>query len=298
MRADENLVYYLQCVAELMTATPMLRPFDARVLVGCGITRSHMLRDLEPSQLVDRVDTFLRSGSGQELLRTAKPFEVNRIRDWVASMRRSAKRTRPAQDFERNSDSARRSNSTPRIRTFEPRVDTVDAPRVRREAAESAAASRTPGEPRKMNSRWKFYLDTESPVVDAPSIGPKMATKLSAISIQTVGDLIASSAEEIASQLDEKNITELIVQDWKRQALLVCRVPNLRGHDAQLIVGVGISEAEELGNAEAEALFEKVSRFASSKAGVRILRGSEAPTREEVQEWIHWAQNCRAVRAA
>lgn len=298
MRADENLVYYLQCVAELMTATPMLRPFDARVLVGCGITRSHMLRDLEPSQLVDRVDTFLRSGSGQELLRTAKPFEVNRIRDWVASMRRSAKRTRPAQDFERNSDSARRSNSTPRIRTFEPRVDTVDAPRVRREAAESAAASRTPGEPRKMNSRWKFYLDTESPVVDAPSIGPKMATKLSAISIQTVGDLIASSAEEIASQLDEKNITELIVQDWQRQALLVCRVPNLRGHDAQLIVGVGISEAEELGNAEAEALFEKVSRFASSKAGVRILRGSEAPTREEVQEWIHWAQNCRAVRAA
>jgi hypothetical protein len=149
-----------------------------------------------------------------------------------------------------------------------------------------------------MNSRWKFYLDTESPVVDAPSIGPKMASKLSAISIQTVGDLIASSAEEIASQLDEKNITDLVVQDWQRQALLVCRVPNLRGHDAQLIVGVGISEAEELGNAEVETLFEKVSRFASSKAGVRILRGSDAPTREEVQEWIHWAQNCRAVRAA
>jgi hypothetical protein len=303
MRTDENLVYYLQCVAELMTATPMLRPFDARVLVGCGITRSHMLRDLEPNQLVDRVDAFLRSGSGQELLRTARPFEVNRIREWVASMKRSTKRRRSALDLDRASADFHRTDAGPCIRTFEPRL------REERASKSSASNEREMRDPKPavngrtvqtnaMNSRWKFHLDTESPVVDAPSIGPKMASKLAAISIQTVGDLLATSAETISAQLEEKSVSEESVRDWQRQALLVCRVPNLRGHDAQLIVGVGIVEAEELGSADIEALFEKVARFASSKAGVRILRGSDAPTREEVQEWIHWAQNCRAVRAA
>ena len=93
MRVESDLVHYLQCVAELMTSTPQLRPFDARVLVGCGITRSHMLRDLSPKQLVDRVANYLQSAEGNELLQTASPFEANRIREWVASVSRSGGNT-------------------------------------------------------------------------------------------------------------------------------------------------------------------------------------------------------------
>jgi hypothetical protein len=147
-------------------------------------------------------------------------------------------------------------------------------------------------------SQWKFYLDIDSPVVDAPSIGPKMATKLAEIDIQSIADLINCHPESAADRLAERNVSAETIADWQKQALLVCRVPNLRGHDAQIIVGTGLSTAEELANSNSEAFYEKVIQYASSKAGVRILRGALPPDRKEVSEWIHWAQNCRAVRAA
>ena len=147
-------------------------------------------------------------------------------------------------------------------------------------------------------SQWKFYLDIDSPVVDAPSIGPKMATKLAEIDIHSIADLINCHAESAADRLAERNVTSEMIADWQKQSLLVCRVPNLRGHDAQIIVGTGLSTAEELAKSNPEAFYEKVMQYASSKAGLRILRGAVPPDRKEVSEWIHWAQNCRAVRAA
>ncbi len=334
IRVDSNLVYYLQCLAELMTSIPLLRPFDARVLVGCGITRSRMLRDLAPAQLVDRVDAFLRSGEGIELQRTAKPFEVNRIRGWVASMGRTASYSERGERSEGRSNRThrerrtRQSSSSSRIRAYEPtesqppresrtrvirEVRTTREPRQSDRSASSVGASTTRTSSTRTSSvgtgsigttttvtqsKWRFYLDIDSPVVDAPSIGPKMAAKLEEVSIHTVSDLLAIAPEVLASKLNNRYVTAETILDWQRQAILVCRVPNLRGHDAQLIVGAGIFGAEELGACHAETMYEKIAQYASSKAGVRVLRGSDAPDREEVSNWILWAQHCRAVRAA
>jgi hypothetical protein len=102
----------------------------------------------------------------------------------------------------------------------------------------------------------------------------------------------------IASELDIKYVSSETVADWQKQALMVCRVPNLRGHDAQILVGVGVSTPEELAAYDASSLMSKVVKFASGKAGQRVLRGASAPDKAEVVEWIHWAQNCRAIRAA
>ncbi|MCE3014749.1 MAG: DUF4332 domain-containing protein [Pirellula sp.] len=308
MRVESDLVHYLQCVAELMTSTPQLRPFDARVLVGCGISRSHMLHDLTPNQLVDRVANYLRSAEGQDLLQTASPFEANRIREWVASVGRNSRnhyRNRTENDRHR---SERRSRSEPHIRAYEPRPSDhrEREPRVARDLRSTdrntvAAPSSHPLSAIATNngaSQWKFYLDIDSPVVDAPSIGPKMATKLAEIDIHSIADLINCHPESAADRLAERNVSAETIADWQKQALLVCRVPNLRGHDAQIIVGTGLSTAEELANSTPEAFYEKVMQYASSRAGVRILRGAVPPDRKEVNEWIHWAQNCRAVRAA
>jgi hypothetical protein len=102
----------------------------------------------------------------------------------------------------------------------------------------------------------------------------------------------------VATQLADKNVTVETVQQWQQQALLVCRIPNLRGHDSQLLVGSGYLTAEEVAAASPQSMLDKVSRFASSKAGVRYLRGSAAPDATEVTNWIQWSQNCRAIRAA
>jgi hypothetical protein len=125
-----------------------------------------------------------------------------------------------------------------------------------------------------------------------------MAERLQLISIETVSDLVSASPERIAAQLNLKYVSAETVTDWQKQALMVCRVPNLRGHDAQILVGVGVSTPEELAACEAKALLSKVVKYSSSKAGQRVLRGAPSPDMAEVINWIHWAQNCRAIRAA
>ena len=280
-----------------------LRAFDAQVLVGCGITRADALRTMPASELVQRVESFLSSATGQELLRSATSFEVDRIRNWISEMRRSYTRGRREEVVpirsERNRERTRRvrrqSNyeTGPRIvRSSERTVRDRRMPAVSRSSTATRTSSGT------ASTQWKFYLDIDSPVVDAPSIGPRMAERLAPLHIITVGDLVAANADSISTQLSDRSVTTEIVRQWQQQALLVCRVPNLRGHDAQLIVGCGLVSAEELAASDPVALLGKVVRFASSKLGVRILRGSNAPDQEEVSDWIQWAQNCRAVRAA
>ncbi len=318
VKVEPAMIEQIKQVAELMCGTPQLRAFDAQVLVGCGITRSDALRTMPATELVQRVESYLSSAAGQDLLRGATSFEVSRIRNWIADIRRSH-RTRMGEevvsirsDRHRNRERARRVR---RDSSYEAR------PRVVRSTENSALNGRNSvvadaeGMARSNRTRsqrttparaantaagtqWKFYLDIESPVVDAPSIGPRMAERLLPLRIATIGDLVAANAESVATQLADRAVSPEIVQQWQHQVLLVCRVPNLRGHDAQLIVGCGLLTAEQLAASDSSELFSKVVRFVSSKQGVRVLRGSSAPDMAEVSDWIQWAQNCRAVRAA
>ena len=63
-----------------------------------------------------------------------------------------------------------------------------------------------------------------------------MAERLLPLNVNSVGDLIASDAKDIAAHLADRNVNAESVEQWQQQALLVCRIPNLRGHDAQLLV--------------------------------------------------------------
>ena len=249
-------------------------------------------------------------------MRGATSFEVSRIHTWIANMRRSYrshanKEVVPIRaDRYRNRDRARRGTSyeaRPRIVRSAENSDTYSPPvsaasdvdtiaRSHRVRSQRNASTRNTNEA--PSSQWKFYLDIESPVVDAPSIGPRMSERLSSLQIASVGDLVAANAERVATQLADRTVSTEVVQQWQHQAMLVCRVPNLRGHDAQLIVGCGLFSAEELAQSDSTELFNRVVRLVSSKQGVRILRGSKAPDHAEVSDWIQWAQNCRAVRAA
>ena len=154
-------------------------------------------------------------------------------------------------------------------------------------------------EPREEREReLRFYLERESPIVDAPSIGARMAEHLNGVGIYTVNDLLNADPEALANELDHRRVDAETVLQWQQQSTLVCRVPMLRGHDAQLLVLSEVTTPEELAGCDANELFGIVDPIARSSDGKRIVRGGKLPDLEEVTDWIGFAQHQRALQAA
>ncbi len=170
----------------------------------------------------------------------------------------------------------------------------VRAPRVHSDSVRIADSTT----PEVSETRLKFYLELASPVVDAPSIGPRMAARLEEHGIQTVDQLLAADAESLADKLDHRRVDADTIRAWQEQARLVCRIPNLRGHDAQLLVACEVTSPEDLAASEAATVLTQVLEVAQSKEGQRILRGSKDPDLEEVTDWIAWAAQSRTLNAA
>jgi energy-coupling factor transporter ATP-binding protein EcfA2 len=296
-----------QTEARLMCGVPQLRAFDARVLVGCGIQTPQTLAQMHPGRLLRTVEAFLTTPAGQEILRSGTSYELSRITTWIASARRSLYRDETGERRERirtreerrsgrrtssgrpsserrNRTSDRRDHATPLSKPAFVAVQ-VEAP------PKSHAASQA-------SSSLRFYLELDSPIVDAPSIGPRMAESLNAQGIRTVRDFLNASAKTVANNLTEKRVTHETILNWQRQSMMVCRIPNLRGHDAQMLVACGITTPEQLLTANPADLHATVSAFASSKAGQRLLRGSAGADLDEVKHWIAWSQQSRTLRAA
>ncbi len=173
-----------------------------------------------------------------------------------------------------------------------PAVEALSTPEP---ASFATTVSKTPSAP---TANTKFYLDRGQPVEKAPSIGPKTASQLERIGVRTVGHLLDQPATAIAARLNQKHLDATLILAWQQQARLVCEIPRLRGHDAQLLVACNIGTREELAKAELADLYQTVDTFAHSPPGQRILRDSTAPDLTEVQEWIAAAQSISTSAAA
>lgn len=323
-----------QAIASLLCSVRKLRPFDARVLVGAGIESPAQLAAMRPSQLLERVERFLATTTGRRILNSGNSYELSRITSWIASAKGGARRYertnvdreasgRPSltggysefldrdeqaddyrYDHDRRVSSRRERNSAPRRteRTAssgqEPRAYPVIDRAGRSRTAWSERGNRDSTSQSRSTQDFRFYLELASPVVDAPSIGPRMAERLEEHGIETVDQLLAASPEELADQLDHRRVDAATVRAWQEQAQLVCRIPNLRGHDAQLLVACDLTSPEELATLEADEVLAQVSEVAESAEGQRILRGGKEPDLEEVQNWIAWASHCRKLSAA
>lgn len=144
----------------------------------------------------------------------------------------------------------------------------------------------------------KFYLNLDDSIEAAPSIGPKTAARFEKIGIKTVRQFLQHTAESMAEKINYKRIGADTIQQWQQQARLVCRVPNLRGHDAQILVACGVVEAEDLANMSPSELFQIVEPFSETKEGLRIIRSGKKPDLDEVTDWINWAAQTRSLQAA
>lgn len=325
--------------ARLLCAMPQLRAFDARVLAGAGIRDHRQLTDMHPGRLLERVERFLATERGRQILRSGNNYELSRITAWMASAKRDqrhdaddeeaapafgvepeaggdrARRT-PVQRTSHRHDEAHESAPTYHIvereDASEAAVDEGDGAsqplrrrpkggrrdRTKRSAAANASNGHSARPRNSQASRWTFQLELSSPVIDAPSIGTSVAQSMSKVGVNNVEQLLSADADDLAHDLDQPRLTSAIIRAWQEQSRLVCRIPNLRGHDAQILVACGITTPEALLRVEPDSLLQQVNSFVNSSQGQRTLRNSPAPDLEEVKQWISWANHSRTLLAA
>lgn len=138
-------------------------------------------------------------------------------------------------------------------------------------------------------------LTLDSPVVDAPSIGPKTADRLGKVGIFTIGDLLDADVEETATALNVRYITPDTLTDWQDQTRLMLEAPGLRVLDSQILVGAGIRSAKDLANASARSVLKAATSFLETPSGSRVLWGSENKVDEgEVRQWIDLARTAKS----
>jgi len=127
-------------------------------------------------------------------------------------------------------------------------------------------------------------------VVDAPSIGPRMAERLSKLNILTVQDLLNERPEALAEALNYSGVTGDTVAAWQAQARLVCAVPGLTGTGAQLFVGAGYEDVGAIAGADADKLCADLLAFARGDQGRRILRDGAPPDIARIKGWADAAR--------
>lgn len=176
-----------------------------------------------------------------------------------------------------------------------PEVKSVNTPAVvTAETSELASTKSETLKPKSCDSPAKstktharrFYLRLDAPIVDAPSIGPKTATRFQQVGLKTISELLEADPDEVARKLSTRHITADVLRDWQAQSTLMVDVPGLRGHDAQLLVAADVRNKPSLQASTPRELLDKVLEVAATAHGRSILRDSAVPDLEEVTEWI------------
>ncbi|MEL7231945.1 MAG: DUF4332 domain-containing protein, partial [Pseudomonadota bacterium] len=147
-------------------------------------------------------------------------------------------------------------------------------------------------EPAPIIENEESRLILASPVVDAPSIGPKTAKRLEPLGIITIGDLLDADPAETVKALDVGYITLKTFYEWQDQTRLMLSVKGLRVLDAQILVGAGVRSVEALQKASAATVFQAATTFLGTPGGSRVLWGAENTLEEtEVADWIERAKD-------
>jgi hypothetical protein len=302
-----------QAEARLLVCVPDLTGRDGQMLVACGIQSPAELAEADAADLHRRIRMVQSHTTGELTLRWLSPEAEWPSRETVERWTRAG---RKARSYRQARDaSVRRRLHLRSGRTV--RIDPPHTPQTQersRSAGETVCSQDDPASPAPhvrlhqvlqtsetagtVDRNWQFTLRMDSPVLEAPSIGPKTAERLERIGVMTVSDLVHRDASEIARRLDRQRITEETVQSWQEQARLVCQVPDLRERDAQVLVTCGITSPEEIVSRTPAELFSIVGPFVSSRAGQRLLRSAPAPGLDEVTGWIARARHALELRAA
>ncbi|MBA4105839.1 MAG: hypothetical protein C0485_08780 [Pirellula sp.] len=274
----------------LMCFVPGVSLNDAQVLAANEIGSPESLFAIDVRLLSESIEQFLSGDRGRRFAALRRRY----TRDQLAEVQKLARTQRE------NWLLAKKKYSwvdrpTPVAAVASP---IKAATPIKHEQAGAAPARVTPNKLSKPKSSGQFYLQRSSQVVDAPSIGPIAAERLAGVGIRTVADLLNANPESTADELGEAKVTASVITRWQREARLVCRIPELRGVGAQLLVASGFHEAEQVAGAKVEDLVKRVRDTCRSGQGQRILRNGGAPSSERIAEWSRNAAKMRPLEAA
>jgi predicted flap endonuclease-1-like 5' DNA nuclease len=290
---EATVLEHWNAVAVLLVSGQVRSVFDARVLVACQIRTPAELIGLSRQELARRIQGLRWERMGREVLDQGSDDELLELSGWVASLEHAqAMHEFGYQDRQAMADSSN-----------EPAVEAIERPRatIRFDAAHHRShrlKKHRHVARRGASEKLTFYLNLSDDLEAAPAIGPKTAGYFAEIGIITVRDFLESDPAEAAKNLGQPRIDGELVGAWQRQAELVCRVPNLRGHDAQLLVACDVTTADELATWQPDELFAVIGPFSETPKGQRILRSGREPDLAEVTDWIRWAQEMRSLKAA
>lgn len=244
-------------------------------------------RTTSKQRIDDAVDAYRKRALGARSRSTSKRT--------VASSSGNGSATRSSSRSERSSETRSGSRGT------SSRPERAERSKSSRSESKSRREERTQGrkgEAAEAVKTLKFYLKRDAPVEDAPSIGPRTAEHLSKVRIITVRDLLEADSEAAATELNHRRIKSKTIREWQDQAMMVCRIPELRGHDAQILVACDVTTPEALATYRPNDLFAKVAPFVDTPEGERIVRNGKKPDLEEVTFWIECAKKSRSLKAA
>lgn len=316
-----SLVRTVAAEALLQLQAPGLRGFDAALLVASGVPSIEVLGQRSRSQLRLDIQRLLQTPIGQSIWQRGSRAEQDRLQNWLLEPRPIASLPKHPQPV--TAPSPRPSRPSP-VSIQQPSSESPtsvvrERPSMVHAAMEPAAVHQNPDvipfpavvkatdrtlpKPLKEGTpspTWNAThpLLAHQPIVDAPSIGPKMASLLENHGIATVADLLKNSAEEIARRVASDQCPVPLIRRWQQQAAIACMIPGLRSVDAQLIVAAGYEEIERIAEVGLERFRESIERYAKSSKGYRILRGSAAPASSAMERWHETAVRLRDRKVA
>ncbi|MCO6046549.1 DUF4332 domain-containing protein [Aeoliella sp. ICT_H6.2] len=273
----------------MMVYVPNLSLGEVQLLTGGGIQNLAQLAEADADELYAAIDQYLETPRGVRH-RGLRPYlSLDAVQTWISDAQRYRHRWEGTPFALRTTRRAAANGSS----SHRTRLNGRNGP--------SRRNGRSPanGKPHKKRTRpLKFRLSRTSPVVDAPSVGPKTAKRLGKLGIRTVADLLEADPAATAEALEVRHITAEKIVAWQHQAQLMCRVPELLVRDALVLVGCGFTTPEGIASADAADLYEFAKTYTATPEGTRALRGGDPPDLERANKWIYWAEHRRALEAA
>ena len=131
-----------------------------------------------------------------------------------------------------------------------------------------------------------FYLTVDSQIDQAPSVDAVAASRLRGLNVTHVNHLMQQDANRLADSLGLANVDAATIRRWQSECRLVCRVPQLRGFDARVLVGCGVTDPAHLTSIHPADLLDRVEAFLATDAGQRILRSGSSFELARITSWI------------
>lgn len=82
---DANVLRSWQAQARLVCEVPGLRGHDAQFLVACGVMTVAELQAAQPHELTAKVTAYVKTPSGERILRDGKPPDEHEVQGWIAA---------------------------------------------------------------------------------------------------------------------------------------------------------------------------------------------------------------------